>query len=131
MTAGALVVNHAATAPDMQPVVWVIACALHLFLLTTYHVGHATRSRSRALFVLALLLFGGLLGLVLWDHGQPHPTWDGAALAMSQRAYALLIAAACISLPGFAALYHYLVLGRIRRVTQADADAAPSNPPLP
>jgi len=125
LAAAAIAVNHATAVADMEPVVWATVYILNLFLIWVYHVGHSTRSCSRFFFVVARVLYGGLLGFVLWDHSQPHEVYDNGQFVMTASSTWLVIAGLMTALGGAAMLYHFMVLGRIKRVVEDTVEVEP------
>jgi hypothetical protein len=115
--AAAMVVNHAATAPDMAAVVWASAFALGLYFTWVFHNAALLRRRFFQNFLLVVkLMFGTLLAAVLWDMGNPHKVWDGEALVVTDPAPALAASALMLVVAGVG-----LLVFRLLRVTSAGA----------
>lgn len=111
----AMVVNHAAGAPDMASVVWASAFALCLYFTWVFHNAAKLRRRFFQNFLLVVkLMFGTLLAAVLWDMSTPHKVWLDAGFAITEPSGALSAAAIMVGLGGIA-----LLVFRLLRVTEA------------
>lgn len=111
--AAAMVVNHAAGAPDMAAVIWASALALTLYFTWVFHNAAMLRRRFFQNFLLTVkLLFGTLLAAVLWDMGTPHKIWDGDGFVVTDPAGPLSAAAGMLVLAGVG-----LLVFRLLRVT--------------
>ena len=99
LVAAAVVVNHAATAPDMAAVVWASGFVLALYFTWVFH--HAAVLRRRVFQNLILVIktgLGGLMAVVLWERSDPHTVWTGAGFTMSEQSWGLVTASVFLGL---------------------------------